>query len=384
MTWQERIQKQVKKHKKKAVQHTIIGALCAFIIMTAFNLFDQAKAISVSKDPNARVTIGLVGDMMFGRNIEVIAKKYGYEHLFKPTRSYLDQADLMTGNFENAITKRNGHYPEAEKFIHLRTSPHVVKTLKKVGFKTLNLANNHMKDYGKKGLLETIEAFHKGKIDTVGAGENIRQASKISYQTVNGMRIAILGISDVLPKSFGARKDRAGVLPARPDIYLPLVTEAKTNADVVLVHVHWGLEYDSGFHPRQRDIGHALVDAGADVVIGHHPHVLEPVERYKDGVILYSLGNFIFDQGWSRTKESVLAYFKLLHNGKMRLELHPVFIREGSPRPVTGLSGLYRREKILSQTTEEGIYSSVWNEQWKRQGDFVYHEWQRKGGDAVE
>lgn len=378
MTRQERVQKWMKKHKKRAAKHTVIGAVFACFFMMGLNLLDQVGASSVPRDQNARITIGMVGDMMFGRNIELIGEKYGYEHLFKQIQPYLNHADVMTGNFENAITKRNGHYSKADKFIHLKTKPYIAKVLKKVGFKTLNLANNHIKDYGQKGLLDTVEVLKSAQIDTVGAGEDIRRASKVSYRTVNGMKIAILGISDVLPRSFGARKDRSGALPAKPDIYLPLVSEAKANADLVLIHVHWGLEYDSGFHPRQKDIGHALIDAGADVVIGHHPHVLEPVEKYKGGVILYSMGNFIFDQGWSRTKESVLAYLKVLHDGKLRLELHPVFIREGAPRPVTGLRGLYRREKILSQLTEEKMYSLSWNEKWKRHGDFIYCEWKRK------
>jgi poly-gamma-glutamate synthesis protein (capsule biosynthesis protein) len=132
------------------------------------------------------------------------------------------------------------------------------------------------------------------------------------------------------------------------------------------------LEYDSGYHPRQQGLARALVDAGADVVVGHHPHVLEPVEVYKQGVILYSLGNFVFDQGWSRTRESVLVQYKLLQGGKKaKLELHPMVIREGQPRPLTGWSNVYRREKIFNQLTEEFMYSDKWNQTWTREGDYI-------------
>ena len=139
MTWQERIQKKIKKHKKKTATHTMLGAILALVWMMGLNLMDHVGSASVSKDPNARVTIGLVGDMMFGRNVELIGKKYGYEYLFQHIQPYCGQADMMTGNFENAITKRKGNYPKADKCIHLNTNPHVAKTLKKVGFKTVNL-----------------------------------------------------------------------------------------------------------------------------------------------------------------------------------------------------------------------------------------------------
>jgi poly-gamma-glutamate synthesis protein (capsule biosynthesis protein) len=154
-----------------------------------------------------------------------------------------------------------------------------------------------MSDYGERGIIDTLAAFKKVGLDTVGAGKNLREASTISYKMVNGLRIATIGISDILPKDFGAKRTKAGVLPSSPSIFLPLVADAKATADIVLVHVHWGQEYDSRSHLRQRELGHALVEAGADVVIGHHPHTLEPIEVYKDSIILYSLGNFGFDQG---------------------------------------------------------------------------------------
>lgn len=371
LTWKQKLQQKIKRHKKKATLHTSIAAVVTLLLLFTLNTLDRARAVTVKDDPNSILTITMVGDMMFGRNIdEVITPKYGYEHLFKYVRPYFDQSDYITGNFDNPITLRDG-YPQADKFIHLRTNPGAAKALKKVGFSSVTLANNHMKDYGKQGLLDTLKVFNQEKIDTVGAGRDLKSATKISYQTVNDIKIAVVGFSDVLPKEFRARKDRSGIAPADPDVFFPLVAKAKNNADLVLVHIHWGLEYDSGYHPRQQDLAHALVDAGADIVIGHHPHVLEPVEVYKNSVIFYSLGNFIFDQGWSRTRESVLVQYKLQPNGQARIEINPILIREGQPRPVTGWFGLYRREKIFSQITQEMMYTDNWNKTWKREGDKI-------------
>jgi poly-gamma-glutamate synthesis protein (capsule biosynthesis protein) len=279
----------------------------------------------------------------------------------------------VTANFENPITLGE-NYPKADKYIHLNTKPEAATAVKKAGISVVSLANNHMKDFGKQGLVDTIKTFNKVDVDTVGAGSDLGNATKISYKTKNGVKIATLGISDVLPKGFGAQKNRSGIALAKPSIFFPLVAKAKKNADLVIVHVHWGLEYDSSYHPRQKDLAHALIDAGADIIVGHHPHVLESVEVYKNGVIFYSLGNFIFDQGWSRTRESVLAQYKIGRDGKARIEIHPMYIREGRPRPVTGWTNVYRREKIFAQITDEMMYTNKWNQVWKREGDKIIRE----------
>ncbi|MFC7439705.1 CapA family protein [Laceyella putida] len=372
LTWRQELQRYIKKQKKKATLHTAIATVATAVLVFTLNAVDRAQAVTVDKDPNSALTVTLVGDMMFGRNIQdVIVPRFGYEYLFNYVEPYFAASDYVTGNFENPVTNREG-YPEADKFIHLSTQPEAVKALKKIGFSSVNLANNHMKDFGKQGLLDTLRAFDGQNVDTVGAGRDLKEATRISYETVHGIRVAVLGFSDVMPKDFRARKDKSGIAPADPDVFFPLVAKAKSNADLVLVHMHWGLEYDSGYHPRQQDLAHALVDAGADVVIGHHPHVLEPVEVYKNGVILYSLGNFVFDQGWSRTRESVLVQYKILKGGKeAKLELHPMMIREGQPRPLEGWTDAYRREKIFNQLTEEMMYSEKWKQTWTREGNHL-------------
>ncbi|SDZ16634.1 CapA family protein [Thermoactinomyces sp. DSM 45892] len=369
LNWQQKLQIYIKNQKRHATIHTIIATAVTLVFITVFNLLDRPSIEKIDKDHTSKLTVTLVGDMMFGRNIsDVVIPNYGHEGLFRYTLPYLKVSDYTTGNFESPIVLADG-YNKADKFIHLRSQHGAAPALKKVGFHSVNLANNHMKDYGKQGLIDSLNTFEKNKIATVGAGRDLKEASKVSYETVRGIKIATLGISDILPREFGAKKDRSGILPADPDIFFPLVAKAKQNADLVIVHIHWGIEYDSGYHPRQKDIGHALVDAGADLVVGHHPHVLEPVEVYKNGVIFYSLGNFIFDQGWSRTRESVLVQYKLLKDGQARIELNPMFIREGQPRPLSGWSDLYRREKIFSQLTEEMMFTDSWNQSWKRDGN---------------
>ncbi|MGA8941352.1 MAG: CapA family protein [Thermoactinomyces sp.] len=367
MTLKQKFQRYIKRQQKKAVMHTWFALFTVIALLAILTGLEHTGTTVVKDDPDSRLTLTFVGDMMFGRNIaDVIIPKYGSEYLFQYVRPYFRYSDYTTGNFENPIVFQDG-YPKAKKFIHLSTRPEVAKTLKKIGFSTVNLANNHMKDFGKQGLLDTLRAFRDVKLDTVGAGSDLKSAAGVEYQTVNGVKIAALGFSDVIPVDFRATHKRSGIAPADPDVWFPAVAKAKKNAQLVIVHMHWGLEYDSRYHPRQKEFGRALIDAGADIVVGHHPHVLEPVEVYKHGVIFYSLGNFIFDQGWSRTRESVLVQYKVLKNGTARLEIHPLLIRQGQPRPLTGAGKVYRREKIYMQITQERIYSNAWNRVWKRE-----------------
>src|SRR5690625_3782168 len=103
-----------------------------------------------------------------------------------------------------------------------------------------------------------------------------------------------------------------------------MIEEAHEQADLVFVNIHWGVEYDNQPHPRQTELARAMIDVGADAIIGHHAHVLSEVEKYKDGVIFYGLGNFIFDQGWSRTKDSAVVQYDLLKDGTGRVEISPI------------------------------------------------------------
>lgn len=301
----------VKKHKKKTVRHTAVASVLAILLIFSLHwtrLDLASPAEEEWADRTDRLSVLAVGDVMLGRYIEEHASHKGYGELFRFFRPLTAGSDIVTGNFSQPIlTGDPNTYPIDDKYIHLKTEKEAAKAVKKAGFTTLSLANNHILDYGKPGLQETLRAFREQEIRTVGAGRDIYDAKKVVYQEVNGKRVATLGYNDRSSERYRAGENRPGVAPADPKLFLGMVEKAKQNADFVIVHMHWGRGYDNGVHPRQRSIGHALADAGADLVIGHGPHVLEPVEIYKGTVILYSLGNFVSDQGWSRTKETVVA-----------------------------------------------------------------------------
>lgn len=160
-----------------------------------------------------------------------------------------------------------------------------------------------------------------------------------------------LGFTDVYAEGFSANDYRGGVLPLDPTIFIPMIAEASEEADLVVVHAHWGQEYDDQPTTRQQEMAKAMSDAGADIVIGHHPHVLQNIEVYNDTVIFYSLGNFVFDQGWTRTRSSAIVQYHLLEDGTGRFEVTPIYIREAQPRPLGTFSWL-KKNLIFRQLTK--------------------------------
>ncbi|GEN54637.1 CapA family protein [Halobacillus faecis] len=350
LTFQEKILTRIKKDKKSTNKHVWIGLLITFLFIAGFETFYK-QPVPEAEENTSEFRATFVGDMMFGRHVTDVIEKNGTPFLFEKVAPYFQSSDYVTGNFENAVTlSSEEEYTLLDKSIHLQSDESPVTTLKNMNFTNVNLANNHSMDYGEKGLKDTIKTMQNEGLSYVGAGENIEEAQTIDYQEVKGLTVATLGINDVPVAGSPALKYRAGVAEADPEDFLPLVKEAESNADMVMVHVHWGAEYDNEPHPRQRDMAKAIVDAGADVIIGHHPHVLSPVEVYKDSVIFYSLGNFIFDQGWSRTRDSALVQYDLQEDGTGRFEILPMRIREARPSLT---ENPYNTKKIFFQLTRD-------------------------------
>ncbi|MBS4198473.1 CapA family protein [Bacillus sp. FJAT-49732] len=358
LTAQERILRKLKRDKKKNLPYTIITLAITMILMIVFSVASEPPKIKVSNDKNTIFTATMAGDVMMGRNVEYVTNRYGQDYLFRYVKPYLESSDYVVSNFEHPVVLQDG-YTKAEKYIHLKTSKESVETLKNLNFSAVTIANNHLKDYGKRGLVDTLNTFKEVGLDAVGAGLDLEDSKKISYQTKNNVKVALLGFTDSFTKGARALELRSGVLAADPEIFLPLINEAKMNADLVIVNVHWGQEYDNEAHPRQKEIAKAMVDAGADIIVGHHPHVLSSVEVYKNSVIFYSLGNFVFDQGWTRTRDSAIVQYKLHSNGKAKIEVTPLRIREATPKPI-GKLGYFHAQKIFRTLTKDTPNKDEW------------------------
>lgn len=286
------------------------------------------------------VTITAVGDIMLAGADSTTLRERGFDYPFAATRHELAKGDLVVGNLEAPIATGGVEF-RAKRF-RFRTDPKVARALKQAGFSVVTLANNHIMDFGPSALQETLSLLDRNGIRHVGAGMNLNAARRETVLSANGSRVAFLAYSLTLPTEFYATPATPGTVPGWPRFFREDIARARQAADYVVVSFHWGSEGATLPHPYQIETAHAAIDAGATVVIGHHPHVLQGVERYGDGIILYSLGNFAFNTTSRLSDRSVIARITL-DGGVKEVELVPLNVlnREVSfqPRVLRGKRG---------------------------------------------
>jgi poly-gamma-glutamate synthesis protein (capsule biosynthesis protein) len=251
-------------------------------------LFVQ-KPATVLAEPG-EVDVVFVGDIMLDELPgEAIAKG---EDPFASFASMLDSADLAVGNLECAVAQSG---KAVDKQFTFRAHPRVLSVVAR-HFGAVSLANNHSMDFGSAGLLETIERLRTARIPFFGAGKNLAEAHQALIVERKGVHVALLGYDEFQPRWFEAGPTTPGVAWSEDEQILRDMRAARAaGADVVIPVLHWGWEHERQPCPRQRELAHALIDAGADAVVGGHPHVTQGSETYKGKPIIYSLGNFVFN-----------------------------------------------------------------------------------------
>lgn len=246
---------------------------------------------------DSEITLGFVGDIMLDRGVKTsVVKNFGgdYKKILSEAPELKDP-DIMFGNLEGPISDKGTKVGSIYSF---RMDPAVTSVLKDAGFDVLSFANNHVGDYSNAAFLDTIGRLEEENILFTGAGENYAEASKTTIIERDGIRIGYLAMSDVGPEFMKATADKPGILLANDKNLDTLVKNAKADVDVLVVSVHWGDEYKP-HNSRQETLAKRLIDNGANIVVGHHPHVPQDIQTYKEGLIIYSLGNFVFDQAFS-------------------------------------------------------------------------------------
>ena len=280
--------------------------------------------------PPAEVVVVAVGDIRVGGPIGRLVKKFGVSDPVRLVKQWL-KGDFLLGNLECAITKRGD---AADKTWTFRAPEKELAILKETGFDWLGLANNHVMDYGKVGLDDTIAALKKRGFAHTGAGVDAASARKPLFFQKNGLTVGLLAFTTTIPKTMWAKKNRAGVSYANFKKIPSWVASAKKKCDILLVFFHGGTELSTEPNQVQRDFAHLAADAGADAVIGHHPHVIQPVELRGNSIILYSIGNFLFVSPTPGTERSVIARLHLRKSG-VRAEFVPINVNWGRLRPAS-------------------------------------------------
>jgi poly-gamma-glutamate capsule biosynthesis protein CapA/YwtB (metallophosphatase superfamily) len=287
-------------------------------IVISFLLFQMPLSAQ-----GAEVIIQAAGDVMLGGRWELQMAQDGYFHPFQRIAPELKKGDITLVNLEAPLTGRGTEF--TDKKYRFRVKPSAVAALKKAGITTVTLANNHSMDYGAVGLQDTLQQLDKAGIGHVGAGENLAAARKAMVYDIRGTKVALLGYSLTLPQEFWAGEKRAGTAPLLEKLVKEDIAAARKQASIVIVTAHWGEEGTTRLREYQPRLARMMIDSGADAVIGHHPHILQGVEKYKRGIIFYSLGNFAFAHK-SRIADRTLLVRLRFDGDKRTAELLPVNI----------------------------------------------------------
>jgi len=275
------------------------------------------------------VTIAAVGDVQLGRGVGRAIERSGVDYPLARVRGLIEGADLAILNLECALSQDG--VPIAKRF-SFRADPAAADGLARAGFDVAVLANNHSMDCGRWALAETLEALRARGIAPVGAGMDAGEAAAPLIVDRGGLRIAILARTFILPDGVIYREDAPTIAVWDPARIEDEVRAARQQAEVVVVSLHWGVEYARQPQESQRRLARRLIEAGATLVIGHHTHTPQPVERHGAGLIAYSLGDFVFDSRAEGGGRGVVLLCQVGRSGVIGYEVIPVVIEDCQPR----------------------------------------------------
>ena len=300
----------------------ILGALCVIALCfgiyhttskepIAFGVFLREHAIT--KEPEEQIEsaytrVRFVGDVMLARNVENLMNIYGPTYPYAKLDPHPDDAYLV-GNFEASIPTTHVHTPSMQ--FQFSVKQEHIPALGEYGFTHMGLANNHAYDHGTAGLRNSYTVLAENDLNPFG-DPAVHASSSPTYLTVGTRVVALIPVYAVTTTLTQAQIDA-------------LFSEAVTSSDMQIVYVHWGTEYEAMHSRFQEELAQRLIDAGADAVIGHHPHVVQDIALYKNVPIFYSLGNFIFDQYFSTAvQEGLMVELSWGEDGSTSFDLIPL------------------------------------------------------------
>ena len=243
------------------------------------------------------------------------------DSIFDGVREALSRGDLIFGQLEPCLASGGTPLPQAR--LPMRGATEGAAAIARAGFDIISFATNHCMDWGREAFFETLEVLRDNGMSVIGAGKDLAEARKPVFTRLGETRIAFLGYNSILPQDYFATSERPGCAPLRGlTVYEQIehdqpgtparihsypveedledimadVAAAKAQADLVMVSLHWGIHFVPAVIAQyQRIAGHAIIDAGADIILGHHPHILKPIEVYKGRAIVYSMANFALE-----------------------------------------------------------------------------------------
>ncbi len=309
-----------------------------FIISTLASCSKRNK-IQNSKRQLPSVRFLAVGDIMLARGTEKISLRKGFNFPFEKIFKIIKGYDLAFCNLESIISAKG---TPINKPITFEADTLFLTPFKLSGFNIINLSNNHALDYGREALTDCIKRLKKAGFYTVGAGDNLKKAYKPLIIKKNSLKIAFISFCSI-PTGLPVKKDRSQIAVFNLDTAISIIQRIRDTVDFIILSLHWGIEYQHSPSSQQKIIAHKLIDNGADIVIGHHPHVIQEFEFYKNKPIIYSLGNFIFDQRGREKNEAVIFTCTMKKGKRINVKLWPIKILRTQPRLLT----MYEETKFV-------------------------------------
>jgi hypothetical protein len=307
--------------KNKSVIVWGLGIFTIILFLSNQSNFAKVKPIptleivTTDADKRENIVLAFAGDMMLDRGVEnSVYKNFSgdYGALFQKVQEKLQSYDVLFANLEGPISDKGNDIGGLYSF---RFEPKVMPALKKVGFDVLSLANNHTYNWAEPALLDTIDLLSVTDIKYIGAGLNGTEAYQEKILYIDGVKIAFLSFNEFSAGGITSSSTSPGIAMISEEEIIKSVTRAVNNSDLVVVSYHFGEEYMDASNEYQRKYARLAIDSGADLIIGHHPHVIQALEKYKDRYVIYSLGNFIFDQYFSE---------ETMQGGLLEVEVSPV------------------------------------------------------------
>ncbi|OGZ78500.1 MAG: hypothetical protein A2528_01625 [Candidatus Staskawiczbacteria bacterium RIFOXYD2_FULL_37_9] len=298
------------KNKENIIKIILIAV--AVISATVYLFLPENLSSPNNKFPQQKsfARILFVGDLMLDRGIRYYANKNGGNNfIFEKIFLTLSENDLVVANLEGPITDNksisSGTAPGSANNYFFTFDPGVAKTLFENNIKLVSLGNNHILNFGRGGLAQTKNYLDKANVDYFGAADYPKTISA----EINGIKITFINYNEF---------SEIGELEQKETI--EEIEKAKTYSDIIVIYCHWGVEYALTASDSQKNLAHNFINAGADLVIGSHPHVIEPMEIYNGKKIYYSLGNFIFDQYFSEAVRNGLGVAVKINKNTKQLD----------------------------------------------------------------
>lgn len=303
-----------------------------------------------------KITIGFCGDTMLGRSVNYKIDQVGdCLYPWGNMISLMRESDLNVINLETTLTTSERKVP---KVFNFKASPDKVQSLKEANIDVVNIANNHILDYSEEGLLETVQVLDKAGIYHTGAGRNSEEAQKAVIVDVDGISIAVLGMTD---------NEAGWKAGKRPGTYYcdfkdfkvvkDKIVELKSRADILVLSVHWGPNMNERPYDHFRRFAHQAIDHGADIIHGHSAHIFQGVEHYQNGLILYDTGDFVDDYVVDPTLRNDRSFYYrciVSNEGVRELKLVPVIISDMQVNKADAETGKWSIDRIRKLSAELG------------------------------